>query len=512
MLGVVVILMAMVGLSTVTPASATGTSSVLAVTDTIHIQSPANALAVSPDGTRLYVTEWYANSTGVLRIIDTATTTVLRSITVGAYPAAVVVSPNGSRVYVANVSDGTVSVINTTTNRVIRTITVGTTPRNFAMNASGSRLYVANTGSSTISVINTANNSVTSTIGVDGLNSVAVSPDGTRLYVTNGRFHGGSLYVVTAATGAITDTISVGAMPAGLAVTPDGGRIYVTYQDGNNLTVVNAVTKSVTTNITIGWNASRVAVSADGTRVYAPNADDWNMSVIDTSDDTVIETVATGPDATNLAVSPDGQRIYVGNPQTNSVLVFSELASSAPTALSATPGDGSASISFTPGDAASIQKYQFSVDGGTTWSDADDGTTSPVTVHGLRNGATYALKLRSVSVSDVGGASASVSVTPELAGPAQTCSFSVLGPRGKNACWNALSPNQGTVTKYQVSVLYAGTPDLAWSAMTTNRSFLVRSTSLSSETDYDLRVRARVQDGTRAYWSLYSAAVSFRTK
>ena len=485
-----------------------------AITDTIDIQRMPQGLAVSPDGTRLYATVVYPDG-GELRVINTATSTVLRSIAVGHFPIGVVVSPNGSRVYVANTDDGTVSVINTSTNRVIKTISVGTSPRNIAMNASGTRLYVANSGSGNISVINTATNAVTSTItGFDGVSSVTLSPDGTRIYATNGKYHGGSLYIVSTATGTITDTISVGAVPSGLAVTPDGGRIYVTHQDRNWLTVVNTVTKSVTKNITVGWNATSVAVSADGNRVYVPNADDWNMSVIDTADDTVIETVATGPDATKLAVSPDGRRIYVGNPQTSSVLVFSELAPSAPTALVATAGDGSASIAFTPGDTggASITKYQFSTDSGATWADAEPGTTSPVTVRGLTNRTISTVKLRAAYVSGTGGASAAVSVTPAPTGPTQQCSVNNwIGQFQRNVCWNASTPAQGSVTGYRAVLFVAGTSTKVrqCGASAVERSCVMHTLGLTRGTGYDLRIRARIQGPGRAIWSLLGPTGSF---
>ena len=54
---------------------------------------------------------------------------VTDTITVGSTPRGVAVSPDGTRAYVTNYVDSdTVSVINTTTNTVIKTIGVGTRP------------------------------------------------------------------------------------------------------------------------------------------------------------------------------------------------------------------------------------------------------------------------------------------------------------------------------------------------------------------------------------------------
>jgi YVTN family beta-propeller protein len=61
--------------------------------------------------------------------IGTATNTVIDSaIHVGIEPAGVAVSPDGSKLYVANSASNNVSVIDTATNTVIATIPVGSHP------------------------------------------------------------------------------------------------------------------------------------------------------------------------------------------------------------------------------------------------------------------------------------------------------------------------------------------------------------------------------------------------
>ena len=82
--------------------------------------------------------------------------------------------------------DNTVSVINTATNTVSATITVGSDPNGVSVSPDGSKVYVANEGANTVSVINTATNTVTATITV-GTNpyGISVSPDGSKVYVAN---------------------------------------------------------------------------------------------------------------------------------------------------------------------------------------------------------------------------------------------------------------------------------------------------------------------------------------
>src|SRR5688572_6275626 len=62
---------------------------------------------------RGYVTNFNGNSVSV---IDTATHTVIATVTVGLSPVGVAVTPNGAFVYVTNGGDNNVSVINAATN------------------------------------------------------------------------------------------------------------------------------------------------------------------------------------------------------------------------------------------------------------------------------------------------------------------------------------------------------------------------------------------------------------
>ncbi|WP_415803453.1 YncE family protein, partial [Bacillus albus] len=84
-------------------------------------------------------------------VIDTATNTVLTTITVGRAPNGVAITPNGTRVYVANQRDDNVSVIDTAINTVIDTVSVGDRPLSVAITPDGTRAYVTNAGDDTVS-------------------------------------------------------------------------------------------------------------------------------------------------------------------------------------------------------------------------------------------------------------------------------------------------------------------------------------------------------------------------
>jgi YVTN family beta-propeller protein len=117
-------------------------------------------VAVTPDGSKVYVANFGSNTVSV---IATATDTVIGSpIAVGARPEGVAVTPDGSKVYVANALSNTVSVIATATNTVTGSpIPVGRFPVGVAVTPDGSKVYVANEGDNTVSVIATATDTVT---------------------------------------------------------------------------------------------------------------------------------------------------------------------------------------------------------------------------------------------------------------------------------------------------------------------------------------------------------------
>ena len=88
----------------------------------------------------------------------------------------------------ANNQTNTVSVINTAANAVITAVPVGTGPHMVAVTPDGSRVYVPNLGVDTVSVIDPATNTVISTIGLGGSDTnlgVAVRPDGRKVYATS---------------------------------------------------------------------------------------------------------------------------------------------------------------------------------------------------------------------------------------------------------------------------------------------------------------------------------------
>jgi gliding motility-associated-like protein len=105
-------------------------------------------------------------------------------------------------------------VINTATNTVIALVSVGLHPYGVAISPDGTKVYVSNNAENTISVISSATNTVIATITtpIDGSpTGLSVSPDGSFLYVMNYVFN--DVSIINTSTNAIVATIPVGAGP-----------------------------------------------------------------------------------------------------------------------------------------------------------------------------------------------------------------------------------------------------------------------------------------------------------
>ncbi len=272
----------------------TATNTVVATVAVVNIPTGPLGVAVTPDGSHVYVANNGLGANSV-SVIATATNTVVATVPVGSAPAGVAITPDGAHVYVTNGFDGTVSVIATASNTVVATVGVGTNPFGVAVTPDGAHVYVAN-DDGTVSVIATAGNTVVATIPVGSFTlGVAVTPDGAHVYVTNGPSV--EVSVIATATNKVVATIPLAGFqaPFGVAVTPDGKRVYVALITSSQVSVIDTASNTVVgTPIAVGNEPVGVAVTPDGAHVYVANGFDGTVSVIATASNTVVATVAVG--------------------------------------------------------------------------------------------------------------------------------------------------------------------------------------------------------------------------
>jgi YVTN family beta-propeller protein len=179
------------------------------VTGDIHFFSPGGTAAIGeypfgvavvsgPDGTARQVYATSLRDGQVLRV-DPATGRFF-AIPVGGEPNSLLLTPDGSTLYVANGDDDAVDVIDTRSARLTRVISVlrpgfpykGANPNGLALSPDGATLYVTLGGENALAVVDLASGTVRGRIPTGWEPSaVAVSRDGTRLYVVNTRSNAG---------------------------------------------------------------------------------------------------------------------------------------------------------------------------------------------------------------------------------------------------------------------------------------------------------------------------------
>ena len=372
-----------------------------AVTTTVDVPG-ANFVdvAVSPTGRTLYAVDRSGNS---IRVFDATTGLATATITGFSAPTAIALSPDAKRAYVANQTAGTVAVVDTTTNTIAMTYSLSSTsaPTDLVVSPDGSLVYI--TVGDALQVRSASDGTLQKTYAQAGGNARAVALSATKVYtavdgpVSLGPFSVESASLSGSTSGTLYDSL-VGS-PRAIAVSPDGATLYVGTMGNGAFTLLSATIGSgVLTQVgsaTAQTGLVSISVTSDSSTVYAAALNE--IAVLPRGAST--PTTVTGTVTTNIAavaVCPS-----VTDP-------------GAPTAVTAVPGDGTVSLSWTaPANTggASILSYTATASPGGATCTTTGATTCLVT--GLKNGTSYTFTVTATNIAGTSAASAaSAKVTP----------------------------------------------------------------------------------------------------
>jgi predicted RNA-binding protein with TRAM domain len=257
---------------------------------------------------------------------------------------------------------------------------------------------VANSGDGALSVSFTAPSSGAAVTGYD----YQIGSDG---WVSSGSST--SPITIPGLVNGTTYAVSIRAesvVGAGAASTPVNGTPEAV-SGAPTITALSAGPNSVSVSFTPGFDGGSTVLDY----AYQVNGGAWT-SADTTSSPLSIPNLAPGTTYTVaiLAINGSGS----GTPSATSS-VTTPSAPGAPTVSSVTAGDGSALISFSPGDTGGSPitgyEYQLTTDG--PWADATS-LSSPILVPGLTNGTDYSVSVRADNAVGPGAASSPQSVTP----------------------------------------------------------------------------------------------------
>jgi YVTN family beta-propeller protein len=230
-----------------------------------------------------------------LVVLDRSTHANIGSINVGKAPRWMAITPDERKAYVTNeqpIPQGSISVVDLEKHQVTKTISGINCPEGMAMDPSGKRVYVitqCGAGQDPLFVVDTTTDTVIKNETIRGLAvglSVAITPDGKKLYVLRGSFETRD-------------------RQTGQAVTNPA-----------QVTVIDARQRKVLTSIPVLANS--IAITPDGK--YVLLGGDRRIDIVDATSDQVINTFPLGTSPIGIAITKD-LRAYVWLPDEQRVLL-----------------------------------------------------------------------------------------------------------------------------------------------------------------------------------------------
>ncbi|MGA2304552.1 MAG: fibronectin type III domain-containing protein [Acidimicrobiales bacterium] len=189
--------------------------------------------------------------------------------------------------------------------------------------------------------------------------------------------------------------------------------------------------------------------------------------------------------AVNAAGNGPGSAVATGIPVN---------APDAPVITAVTPEDGALGVAFTPGSngGAAITSYQYSLDGGGTWTTT--GSLSPsFTIGGLTNGTSYPVTVEAVNGAGTSAPSVAAPGTPATVPGQPSITTTTRGNQTITVAFSAPSSGGSPILSYQYSTDGGAT----WSTATATASPLVITalstdgvTAIANGTDYPVEIRA----------------------
>lgn len=266
---------------------------------TTFLEPNAGATYIDAVNSTAFVSETALNRVAV---VDSNLPGAKSYLDVGPAPGVLAVTPDASKVYVANTGDGTLSVISVKDNAVQGSpIALGGVPVSIAVQSSGTYVFVVNSSGGAFSVIDTSTDKeVQRFSGLSNPTKVVWDNALQRVYVVNSGSNTINIYNGAAPSLQLLRTVNLSGSPIGLAALDNGAKFYVLY-NGNpgRVDVFNTQSFQRTSTITVQNNPVSMSAAPGSSKVYvvnqngdsgatSPQFPNGSVSIIKTSDDTVL--------------------------------------------------------------------------------------------------------------------------------------------------------------------------------------------------------------------------------
>lgn len=216
--------------------------------NTVRMSAAVVTSSVTKRGPYAYFTNRDNNTVSIVDYSDLgAVKAEPLSLDAGQIPQGIAISPSGGYIYVGT-GDGKIVIIRAHDRQRMGEVTLGAKPASLLVSRDGTRLYAVVEGGKSIIVIDTAARSVIKTIALtDVSDRLAIHPDGTRLYSLS--HVSGKVYVIDVASGDVVKShalIEQGA-PEDIALDASGERLYITlgHLSTTSLAVLDTATNEI---------------------------------------------------------------------------------------------------------------------------------------------------------------------------------------------------------------------------------------------------------------------------
>lgn len=242
-----------------------------AVVGEIAVGGPIGAVAIHPDGTRVYGLV----GSGTIVAVDTVTHSIVATATLDGGLAGLTVLPDGSAVYVSRTDANTVLTLDPITLATIESIAVGSHGGTIHAHPGGTKVYLLRPAVGAVDVIAVPDHSVVKTLAIGPLASaMAFASTGDRAVTSNAgldcRFDGGYTIVDTVADAALT-TMELGHGTAGVDISGDDTRAFLGRPCGmeRGLVAVDIATGSLIEAVAEPLRLiGAIQLSPDGSKAY----------------------------------------------------------------------------------------------------------------------------------------------------------------------------------------------------------------------------------------------------
>jgi YVTN family beta-propeller protein len=226
----------------------------------LNAGSDPEEFALSKDGRRIYISN---EDTKTASVISIASGKVEHIVPVGEEPEGVTTTPDGKQFYVTCEAGGDIYVVDTQSYSSLAHFKVTGRPRSVAFLSNGSIGFIPSESAGELNIVDLVKAKVLKTIALPAGSrpmKVKLSPDESRLYVSNGR--AGTISVFDAHSYQLLETIKVGARPWGIGISPDGKLLFSANGPSNDVSVVDLKTSKEIARVKVGSSPWGVAVTS----------------------------------------------------------------------------------------------------------------------------------------------------------------------------------------------------------------------------------------------------------